>query len=195
MLLQPSGDQPILVTSFSLFQDVVNCWVYFASVPDDWGRMHGVLLTGHIPAYMEKNVWQYHFVYHKTYMDWRGYWTRDFAMRVRPLTALFKTISSFFPSVFLSYSDLFYLLTAGGDGYCCIRSCSMTHTLTHTTPTTHTHTRHTHTHTQTHNKRIHTHTRARAHTNTQQTHTHTHKRTHRHTSHPPTHKHTHTHTH
>ena len=127
MLQQPSGAQTILVASVTLFQGVVSCWVYLASVLDDWGRRHGMILTEERLTYTEKNMCQCHSVYNKSHMDWRGYWARAFAMRGRPLTARFKTISSFF----LSYSDLFYLLTAGSDSYCCTWSCSMTQTHTH----------------------------------------------------------------
>jgi len=37
---------------------------------------------------------------------------------------------SFFLYVFLSQSDFFYLLIVGLEGYCCIWSCSVTHTHT-----------------------------------------------------------------
>jgi hypothetical protein len=68
-----------------------------------------MILTGVRLTYMEKNLCLCHSVYHKSHMDCRGYRTRAFAMRGRPLTALFKIISSFFLSFFLSVFLSFFL--------------------------------------------------------------------------------------
>jgi hypothetical protein len=91
--------RPNYISCFNyVIQGIVNYWVYLASVLDDWGRRHGMILTGERLTYMEKNLCLCHSVYHKSHMDCRGYWIRAFAMRGLPLTALFKMISSFFLS-------------------------------------------------------------------------------------------------